>query len=119
MPLKPDCCAASTAVLLGQLASSSTWLNTMPEEEDEEPVHWDPHWPLPQPPKQPDELQEHGQFCGLLRLQQDCELQPPVELELDELEELLDEEPLIAPAEAVSVTLSSLAPSSRRTIRSV
>jgi hypothetical protein len=48
-------------------------------------------------------------------LQQLCELQPPEELELDE--ELL--EPPIEPVEAVRVTRSSLAPSSRLRIRSV
>jgi hypothetical protein len=48
-------------------------------------------------------------------LQQLWELQPPEELELDE--ELL--EPPIEPVEAVRVTRSSLAPSSRLRIRSV
>ena len=70
----------------------------------------------------PDELE-------LLDEDEDDELEldevlPDEELELleDELE-LLDEElfepPLIVPAEAVNVTRSSLAPSSRRRIRSV
>jgi hypothetical protein len=64
-------------------------------------VHCEPHWPLPQPPKQPDELHEHGQFCGWLKVQQLWELQPPEELELladvlelellDELDEVVDE----------------------------
>ena len=44
----------------------------------------------------------------------DEELEEPFEDEL-ELLEVVELEPLIAPAEAVSVTRSSLAPSSRRT----
>lgn len=73
-----------------------------------------------------------------LALELDDEVQEPLELDelvldplpdelelvLDELleellEELLDEPALIVPVEAVSVTRSSFAPSSRRTIRSV
>ena len=48
---------------------------------------------------------------------EELEFEAP-ELE-DELEELLVPPPLIAPAEAVRVTRSILAPSSRRRIRSV
>src|SRR5262245_11356488 len=67
------------------------------ELEVDELVHWNPHCPLPQPPKQLPEVHEHGQFCGWESVQQDWELQPPEELEDEvvELEAEVDEELLL------------------------
>lgn len=64
----------------------------------DELMHMNPHPPVgSQPPEQLPELHEHGQFCGWEMVQQLWELQPPEELELEEvllLDDELDDEEL-------------------------